>query len=132
RQQCHLARALDGDGDLALVAPARAADPPRADLPLLGDVAAQLADVLVVDLVDLALAEEAGLAAAAGRRRRALPAPLVGLRGHVVSFPLERNVVVGAAAGEVGVRAARGARGHELVRAPAVAVSAPAQELHAF
>src|SRR3954468_12055929 len=43
---------------------ARACDPPRADLALLRDVAPELVDVLVVDLVDLVLAEEAGLAAA--------------------------------------------------------------------
>src|SRR5690242_11988067 len=39
--------------------PARAGDAPAADLPLLGDVAAELVDVLVVDLGDLLLAEEA-------------------------------------------------------------------------
>src|SRR5581483_5749804 len=37
----------------------RARDAAAADLPLLGDVAAQLVDVLVVDLRDLLLAEEA-------------------------------------------------------------------------
>src|SRR5438067_4701348 len=75
RKQGELARALHRDGDLALVAPARAADAPRADLALLRDVAPQLVDVLVVDLVDLALAEEAGLAAAGPAGRAALPAP---------------------------------------------------------
>jgi hypothetical protein len=79
RQERHLAGALDRDGDLALVAAARAADPPGADLPLLGDVPPQLADVLVVDLLDLALAEEARLAPAARERGRALPAASVGL-----------------------------------------------------
>ena len=40
-QQRQLARALDGARDLDLVAPARARDPPRADLALLGDELAQ-------------------------------------------------------------------------------------------
>ena len=62
RQERHLARALHRDRDLALVAPARAGDAAVADLALLGDVAPELVDVLVVDLVDLVLAEEAGLA----------------------------------------------------------------------
>src|SRR3954469_19032794 len=74
-EQGELARALHRDRDLALVAPARAADAPRADLALLRDVAPQLADVLVVDLVDLRLAEEAGLAAAGPAGRAPLPAP---------------------------------------------------------
>src|SRR4051795_12993060 len=75
REQGELARTLHRDCDLALVAPARAADAPRADLALLGDVAPQLVDVLVVDLVDLRLAEEAGLTAPRPARRGALPAP---------------------------------------------------------
>src|SRR5207253_11463900 len=58
-QQGHLARALDSDSDLALVSPAGAGDPPRADLALLRDVAAELVDVLVVDVVDLLAAEVA-------------------------------------------------------------------------
>jgi hypothetical protein len=58
------------------------------------DVAAKLANVLVVDLVDLALAEEARLPAAPRERRQALPA------ASVVAFSchanlLERDVVVG-------------------------------------
>src|SRR5437588_822609 len=66
------------DPKSAPVGPARADDPPRADLALLGDVAAKLVVVLVVDLLDLVLAEEAALAAGgAGRGRRALPAGLV-------------------------------------------------------
>src|SRR4051794_5870217 len=77
RQQRHLARPLHRYGHLALMPAARAADAPRADLPLLGDVAAELADVLVVDLVDLRLAEEAGLAPAPREGRQALPAPSV-------------------------------------------------------
>src|SRR6185295_3395904 len=65
RQEGELAGALDRDRDLALVAPAGAADPPRANLALLRNVTAKLVDVLVVDLVHLRLAEEAGLAAPA-------------------------------------------------------------------
>src|SRR5207249_1382032 len=61
RQQGHLACALDCDRDLTLVPSARAGDPAGADLAPLGDVPAQLVDVLVVDLVDLVLTEEAGL-----------------------------------------------------------------------
>src|SRR5258708_37675298 len=65
RQQRELARALDGPRDLHLMAPARAGDPPRADLALLGDELAQRRDVLVVDLIDLVAAVLAGLAPAA-------------------------------------------------------------------
>src|SRR5713101_3674699 len=85
RQERHLTGALDRDGDLALVTAAGAADPARADLAALGDVAAKLADVLVVDLGDLGLAEEARLPPTAGRRGRALPASLVGLLSHLAS-----------------------------------------------
>src|ERR1041384_6239121 len=56
------------------MAPAGAADPTFADLALLRHVAPELVDVLVVDLVDLRLAEEARLAAAGAARRRALSA----------------------------------------------------------
>src|SRR5689334_1483786 len=61
-QQGHLAGALDRGGDLVLVPAARARDPPRADLAAVGDVLAERADVLVVDLVDLVAAEPARLA----------------------------------------------------------------------
>src|SRR5476649_910562 len=71
------------------MAPARAADPARADLALLRDVAAELADVLVVDLVDLALAEETGFASPAGCRRQTLPASLFSLLCH--GIPLDQN-----------------------------------------
>src|SRR6476469_9063407 len=60
-QQRHFPRALDRDRDLPLVPPAGAGDPARADLPLLGDVAAQLIGVLPVDLHDLVPAEQAVL-----------------------------------------------------------------------
>src|SRR5262249_27513041 len=61
-KQRQLARALDRAGDLHLVASARAGDPARADLALLGDELAQVRDVLVVDLVDLVAAVLARLA----------------------------------------------------------------------
>src|SRR5882724_4428307 len=61
RQERHLTCALDGDGYLPLVPTARAGDAPGADLAPLRDVPAQLVHVLVVDLVDLVLAEEARL-----------------------------------------------------------------------
>src|SRR5262249_48773015 len=123
-----------------LVAAAGAADPARADLPLLGDVAPELGDVLVVDLLDLALAEEARLAPAAGERGGALSAASVGLACglccHLRAPPsrLERDVVVGAAA-EVRVGVGRGRAGrYELVVAAAAAAAhalvAAAEELH--
>ena len=86
-QQRELARALDRRGDLVLVAAAGAADPARADLAALGDEPAQRRDVLVVDLLDLVLAERAGLAPAAAGAAL-LVAPPCGLGsacfGHVV------------------------------------------------
>ena len=72
REEGELAGALDGDGHLALMAPAGTADAAVADLALLRHVPPELVDVLVVDLVDLRLAEEAGLAAARTCRRVAL------------------------------------------------------------
>ena len=97
RQQRHLARPLHRDRDLALVAAARAADPARADLPLLGDVAPELADVLVVDLVDLRPCRRsrtcAGPPSAAAGASCCRPA--VALFPAVrPSSPSERNVVV--------------------------------------
>src|SRR4029077_3397873 len=59
RQERHLAGALHRLRDLHLVAPARAGDAAAADLAPLRDVAAGVGDVLVVDLGDLLLAEEA-------------------------------------------------------------------------
>src|SRR5438477_10934409 len=55
---------------------ARARDAPRADLPLLGDVAAQLVGVLVVDLLDLLLAEIAAALPDRTGRTRALTSRL--------------------------------------------------------
>src|SRR5262245_847565 len=76
RQQRHLARPLHGGRDLHLVAAARAGDAAAADLALLGDVAPELVDVLVVDLRDLFLAEEA-VAAPDLPRGTAGPPPLL-------------------------------------------------------
>src|SRR5205085_11671673 len=72
-QERHLSRALHRLRDLDLMPPARAGDPPAADLPLLGDVAAELVDVLVVDLGDLLLAEEAVATLDRGGGAGALP-----------------------------------------------------------
>src|SRR5207248_9344928 len=82
RQQRHLPRPLDGGRHLHLVPAAGAGDAATADLPLLGDVAPQLVDVLVVDLRDLLLAEEA-VAAPDLALRAAGPSPLLSLlSGH--------------------------------------------------
>src|SRR5688572_21826281 len=70
-EQRHLAGPLHRDRDLPLVAAARAGDPARADLPLLGDVAAELVEVLPVHLLDLLLAEVAGTPPAGCRHRLA-------------------------------------------------------------
>src|SRR5262249_28660396 len=95
------------------------------------DVAPQLVDVLVVDLVDLALAEEAGLAAAGP----AGGGPLAGCSFPSVPFwgfqnlSFERDVVVPGLEGGVG--ACRPPRGRGLGAAAAeVPVAAAAEELH--
>src|SRR3954453_8812104 len=67
-KEAKLAGALDGDRELLLVPAAGARDASRADLALLAHRAAQRAEVLVVDDVDLVAAELAGLAPAASRR----------------------------------------------------------------
>src|SRR5450756_588712 len=59
RDERHLASALDGRGELALVAPAGAGDARRLDLASVADEAAQRGEVLVIDLVDLLFAEVA-------------------------------------------------------------------------
>src|ERR1043166_7577415 len=76
RQQRHLARALHRGRDLHLVPSACAGDAAAADLALLGDVAAQLVDVLVVDLGGL-LPAEAAVAALDLARGPALPSALL-------------------------------------------------------
>src|SRR3954471_17163524 len=60
-QQLHLAAVLDGDRDVALVLRAVARHAPGADLAAVGDELAQQTDVLVVDVVDALLAEDADL-----------------------------------------------------------------------
>src|SRR5687768_4319438 len=62
-EERHLARPLDGDRHLVLVAPAGAGDAARADLAPLGDEAAEHVHVLVVDVLDLRAAERAVAAA---------------------------------------------------------------------
>src|SRR3954471_12760658 len=57
RQQGHVTGALQGDGEHALVPGARAGLATRLDLAAVGNVATQLARVLVIDLVDLVDAE---------------------------------------------------------------------------
>src|SRR5258708_31909227 len=74
RQQRELARALHGLRDLHLVAAARAGDPPRADLALLGAELAQRRDVLVFYQLALVLAVLAGLAPAAPGATPLVPA----------------------------------------------------------
>jgi len=61
-KQRHLAGPLHRDGDLPLVAAARARDAAVADLAPLRDVAPKLVDVLVVHLSNLVLAKQARLA----------------------------------------------------------------------
>src|SRR4028119_2118970 len=61
-QQGHLAGALDGRGRLALVLRAEARDPSRTDLAAVRDEPAQHIVVLVVDVGDVFLAEDARLA----------------------------------------------------------------------
>src|SRR5579884_2637146 len=75
-QQRHLACALHRRRHLHLVPAARAGDAAAADLPLFRDVAPQLGDVLVVDLRDVLLAEEA-VTALDLPRRPARPPPLL-------------------------------------------------------
>src|SRR5947209_16714270 len=67
-QQRELTGALDGAGDLALVAAAGSRDAPRADLPAVGDESPQRGDVLVVNLLDLLAAVRAWLAPRRSRR----------------------------------------------------------------
>src|SRR4051794_25562040 len=66
-QEAKLAGTLDRDRELLLVPAAGARDASRADLALLAHRAAQRAEVLVIDDVDLVAAELARLAPAASR-----------------------------------------------------------------
>src|SRR4051795_1153788 len=68
REQTELARPLHRAGELALMPAAAAGHAGGADLALLGELAADAAEVLVVDDIDLVPAIRAGLApACAGR-----------------------------------------------------------------
>ena len=58
-QKRHLASTLDGDGDLALMAPASTTGAGRLDLAPIADEAAQRSKILVIDLVYLLFAEVA-------------------------------------------------------------------------
>src|SRR5436190_14280509 len=105
----HLARPLHGGGDLLLMPAARACDPARADLSLLRDVPAELAVVLVVDLLDLLLAEVTALPPGRSGRGRSASS-LLRLGRH----RLEGNVVVGARGPEVGLVGRHAPGGHVL------------------
>src|SRR5215218_7305138 len=110
------------------MAAARAGDPARTDLALLRDVPPQLVEVLVVDLVDLLLAEVARSAPARRRHRRA-PAPALLLLLSVAGsgHRLKRDVVVACGCAHVGIGRRRPG-GHELPLAAALSVAAAAQE----
>src|SRR6185436_14030064 len=77
RQESQLAGPLDSGGELVLVPAAAARDAARADLALVGQVAPQGREVLVLDLVDLVPAEVTALSAPAGSGGR-LGAPAAG------------------------------------------------------
>src|SRR5579864_3863112 len=110
------------------MAAAGSADATGTDLALLGDVAAEFADVLVVDLVDLRLAEEARLPPPASQGRETLATPPIALfLGHSCSS-LEGDVVVRRST-EVGVGSGNRGR-HELIGLAARAV-ASTEELDA-
>src|SRR5687768_14893611 len=109
RQERHFAGALDRHRNLPLVPATGTGDAPRPDLSPLGDVAAQLVGVLVVDLLDLVFAEEAAaLADRPGRPRpltARLPVPFsVSSRRHQKGIsssaePLKSSLPAVAAAG---------------------------------
>src|SRR5205814_9128254 len=73
-QQGQLARRLDGDGHLALVLGAVARHAASSDLPAVRDEPAQQVHVLVIDPVDVVLAEDAD--ALLGPPRQVLGGPL--------------------------------------------------------
>src|SRR4029079_3074203 len=93
-QPRELARALDRGRDLVLVAAAGARDAAGPGLFAPRDEAPQRADVLVVDVLDLVLAEQAGLAPAAAGAALLVP-PACGLAiallGHLESRRIHRQ-----------------------------------------
>jgi hypothetical protein len=72
REERHLSRVLDGFAEVGLVLRARAGHPAGPYLPALGEETPQHAHVLVVDVVDLFLAEVTDLALLLSRIRRLL------------------------------------------------------------
>src|SRR5215467_7938792 len=75
-QERHETRALDGDGELALLSGGHGGDAARNDLAALGDEAHQELRILVVDLGRIGAGERAGLLAA--KEGTALVATLAG------------------------------------------------------
>ena len=68
RHQGHMARALDGHRQLALMEGAGACDAAGNDLRALGHIFAQAGNIFVVDVLDAVYAEAANLLAAAALR----------------------------------------------------------------
>src|SRR5664279_601555 len=144
-QQSHLARTLDGHGDLDLVAPAGAGDAARADLAFIGHHAAKSRDVLEVDLFDLLFAEvavaAARLADPTGLRRLLAPRLWFGARhacsllvapDGAVTYSLERYVIVRLAEVALGrLRAGAGEPGAGTLAALRGARAVPAATLAA-
>jgi hypothetical protein len=93
-EERHLSRSFDCDRDLALVPAAGAGHPARANLPSLGGVAAELVDVLVVNVLNMFLAEKARLpleeslagACARGRPRLTIALPPFRLSRQEISL----------------------------------------------
>src|SRR3954468_3328767 len=135
RQEPQLPRPLHGLGELALVAPARPGDAGGADLALLAHGAAQRAEVLVVDDVDLVPAERARLPTPSGAGpltaiapARLLPAVATTLFCHLRRTPFERLegdvVVPGSPARRCGLEVGRVGRNVALRREATAVLSA--------
>src|SRR3954447_24748987 len=97
REEAKLAGSLHRLGELALMAPARPGDAGGTDLALLAHGAAQRAEVLVVDDVDLVATERARLPTPSGAGpltaiapARLLPAVATTLFCHLRRTPFER------------------------------------------
>ena len=60
-KKCHLACSLDSYGELSLVKSAGAGNTSGENLRTLGDELSELCDILVIDAVNLVLAEDANL-----------------------------------------------------------------------
>src|SRR6476646_7485886 len=110
RQHRHLTGVLDGRGDVALVLGAVAGDPPGPDLAAVGDELPQQARVLVVDVGDLFLAEQADFLSWLANRRfrhRGAPWESPAYAGMVCGRVLERWFVGRALAEAARVRGPR-------------------------